>query len=302
MSPKTADPTAGRRERLEEERRRRPESRTWLRLVERALDAAEQSAWKDLEPRLPTARDPAAPLLHEAFVAVDRRAARRWVRGLLKAAADSTDPGAASLAGLRGRTVDPIQFLAAAAGEDTGYLDEVADRGAANVAAVATVARLAALPLLRGCADALASKLPAGWDRGYCPACGGWPALAELRGLERNRVLRCGRCATGWELPVLVCPFCLERDHENHVSLAAEGEEQQRRIDACRTCNGYVKTVTTLAPVRAWALPLDDLASLELDLVAGDRGFQRPDAPAYPVAVRVVPADSALSRLTGGWA
>lgn len=301
MSTTTADRTAQRRERLREERRRRPESEAWLGLVERALEAADQSAWTGLRPRLPSARQAGAPLLHEAFVAVDRRTTRRWVRGLIKAAADAPGP-AASLAALRGRAVDTVEFLAAAASEDAEYLQELAERVGADPVAVATVARLAALPLLRGCAEALASMLPAGWDRGYCPVCAGWPVLAELRGLERTRVLRCGRCATGWELPVLVCPFCDERDHEHHVSLAAEGEEQRRRVDACRTCNGYVKTLTSLAPLQPWAVPLDDLATLELDLVADDRGYRRPDEPAFPVAIRVVPAESALSRLTGGWA
>lgn len=302
MSTTTADRTAERRKQLEEARRRRPEATTWLDLVDRALDAAEQPVWTQLQPRLPTLRDPAAPLLHDAIVTVEPRPARRWVRGLLKAAARAPEEGAASLAGLRGRAVDPVELLTAGAGEDTDYLHELAGNGDADPAAVATVARLAALPLLRGCATALEDRVPAGWDRGYCPVCGGWPALAELRGLERIRVLRCGRCATGWQLPVLVCPFCDERDHEGHVTLAEEGQEQRRRVDACRSCSGYIKTFTTLAPLAAWAIPLEDLASLELDLVADQREFQRPDAPAREVCVRVVAAEGALARLTGGWA
>ncbi|HSH44838.1 MAG TPA: formate dehydrogenase accessory protein FdhE [Longimicrobiales bacterium] len=298
----TADRAAERRKRMEAARRRRPEASTWLDLVDRALEAAEQSVWAELEPRLPSLRDPAAPLLHDAFVTVEPRPARRWVRGLLKTASRAPEEGAASLAGLRGRTVDPLELLTAGAGEDVEYLQDLAERNSADPAAVATVARLAALPLLRGCAHALTQQVPAGWNRGYCPVCGGWPGLAELRGLERRRVLRCGRCATGWELPVLVCPFCDERDHERHVTLAEDGGEQQRRVDACRSCSGYVKTLTTLSPVQPWALPLEDLETLELDLVAGDREFRRPEAPAREVAVRVVAAEGPLTRFTGGWA
>lgn len=302
MTPAAAGRMAERRNRIEEERRRRPESADWLRLLDLALAAAEDPAWSRLEPRLPPDRQADAPLLHDAFVAVDRRAARRWVRSALRTAADSTAPAAASLAGLRGRALDPLELLAAAASEDAAALEDIARRGDADLAALTAVARIAVLPLLWGCAAALGSGAPTGWSKGYCPVCGGWPAVAELRGLERTRVLRCARCATGWELPVLVCPFCDERDHHRHYSFAAEGEEQRRRVDACRGCNGYVKAVTTLAPIRDWAVPLEDLATVELDIVARDRGLRPPDAPARPVDVRVVAEEGAFARLTGGWA
>src|SRR5918911_1627387 len=36
------------------------------------------------------------------------------------------------------------------------------------------------------------------WNRGYCPACGSWPAVAEV--VSGHRILRCSFCATGWEL------------------------------------------------------------------------------------------------------
>lgn len=302
MTTATATPAARRRKRIEAERARRPEAEVWLGLLERALDATELPPWTRLAPRVPSARDREAPLLHEAFVAVDGRAARRWVRDLLKAAAGSAEPGAASLAGLRGRTLDPVELLAAAAGEDAAAIEAIAARAGADPPAVTAVARLAALPLLHGCAAALAPKLPVGWSRGWCPVCGGWPSLAELRGLERTRVLRCGRCATGWELPVLVCPFCDERDHDNQFSFAADGEEQKRRVDVCQTCHGYIKTVTTLSPLHAWVVPLEDLATLEFDIVAAERELRRPDTAGFDTAVRVVATDSPLSHMRGGWA
>src|SRR5436190_5378352 len=34
------------------------------------------------------------------------------------------------------------------------------------------------------------------WGRGYCPACGSWPALAEV--VSGHRVLRCSFGAVGW--------------------------------------------------------------------------------------------------------
>ena len=302
MSPAVSDQAAARRKRIDEERRRRPESEVWLRLLALALEAAESPAWMGLQPRLPSARAAGAPVLHEAIVAVDRRAARRWVRTLLKAASSSTEGGAASLRGLRGRDVDPVRFLADAVVDDRRSLGALAERAGVHADALGAVAPLAALPLLRGCAAAVESRLPVGWDRGFCSACGGWPSLAELRGLERTRVLRCGRCATAWEIPVLVCPFCDERDHARQLSFAPEGEEHQRRVDACRGCGGYIKTRTTLAALRPWALPLEDLATIELDLVAGERGFGRPASAGFETDLRVIEGGTPGGTAAGGWA
>ena len=61
------------------------------------------------------------------------------------------------------------------------------------------------------------------WDRGYCPVCGAWPALAELVGAEKRRVLRCGRCGTWWSWLVLLCPYCGNDDHRTLGTLSANG-------------------------------------------------------------------------------
>src|SRR5437867_8685614 len=46
------------------------------------------------------------------------------------------------------------------------------------------------------------------WNRGYCPACGSWPALAEVVG--GHRTLRCSFCSSGWELNQYGCVYCDE--------------------------------------------------------------------------------------------
>ena len=49
------------------------------------------------------------------------------------------------------------------------------------------------------------------WSEGYCPLCGAWPALAEVRGIERSRYLRCGRCGAEWEAHVCLAPTAHDR-------------------------------------------------------------------------------------------
>jgi len=60
------------------------------------------------------------------------------------------------------------------------------------------------------------------WDRGYCAVCGAWPALAELVGAEKRRVLRCGRCGTAWSWLILLCPYCGNDDHRTLGTLVPE--------------------------------------------------------------------------------
>jgi FdhE protein len=111
------------------------------------------------------------------------------------------------------------------------------------------------------------------WERGYCPTCGGWPLLAEFRGLEQTRWLRCGLCAAGWEAARLWCPYCGNRDHDRLAFLHAEGEETRYRASACDACRGYVKTLTTLSPIPPLHLLIADVVTLHLDLAAAERGY-----------------------------
>jgi FdhE protein len=121
------------------------------------------------------------------------------------------------------------------------------------------------------------------WDHGYCPVCGSWPLLAEFRGLEQKRWLRCGWCASEWEAARQFCPYCGNRDHGTLGYLYVEGEENQRKAATCDLCHGYVKTVTTLKPLSPPSLLVADLATLHLDLAAMEQGFAVPQQVSPPL-------------------
>ncbi|MCI0457826.1 MAG: formate dehydrogenase accessory protein FdhE [Gemmataceae bacterium] len=143
-----------------------------------------------------------------------------------------------------------------------------------DVGLMATVLRLTLFPVVTRWAEALAPlREGMNWERGFCPTCGSWPLLAEFRGLEQVRFLRCGLCASGWEFPRLACPFCGCRDHRQLGYLHAEGEEASRRAATCDACRGYVKTTATLALLTAPGLLVADVATLHLDLAAAERGY-----------------------------
>jgi FdhE protein len=149
-----------------------------------------------------------------------------------------------------------------------------AERLGLDPALLASTLRLALFPALaRWAAELAARHRGISWGQGCCPACGSWPLLAEFRGLEQTRFLRCGLCASGWEFPRLLCPFCGNRDHRQLGYFHAEGEESSRRAATCDACGGYVKTLTTLSALSEPALLVADLATLHLDLAAAERGF-----------------------------
>jgi FdhE protein len=158
-----------------------------------------------------------------------------------------------------------------------GQTDSIAQRAgefALDADTVLSVLRLTMYPLMVSWSQALAElRQGTPWRHGYCPTCGSWPLLAEFRGLEQLRFLRCGLCAAEWEFPRLLCPFCGARDHEQLGYLHVEGEETKQRAATCENCHGYVKTLSTLATLSPPQLLVTELATTHLDLIASERGY-----------------------------
>ncbi|HEX6435279.1 MAG TPA: formate dehydrogenase accessory protein FdhE, partial [Gemmatimonadales bacterium] len=126
------------------------------------------------------------------------------------------------------------------------------------------------------CGQLLGPLMPAYWQHGYCPVCAAWPVLAERRGLDRSRRLRCGRCAAEWEVPWLYCIYCGERDHKQLGFLEPDTPGEMLKVETCATCRGYLKSIASLQGLPPFELLLQDLETVELDLVALNRGYSRP--------------------------
>jgi FdhE protein len=120
--------------------------------------------------------------------------------------------------------------------------------------------------------DALHTALE-GWNHGYCPACGSWPALAEV--VSGHRTLRCSFCSSAWELNQYACIYCGERG-EKFVTAAPNEERKDRRVEVCTACGGYLKTVDlpVLSPFPL--LSISDIETTDLDVAAMDHGYARP--------------------------
>jgi hypothetical protein len=135
-------------------------------------------------------------------------------------------------------------------------------------ALVQSVLRLVLLPGLAGWSQHVCVQLGDGiWPGGQCPICGSAPALAESRGLEQRRRLRCDRCAADWPAEHLRCPFCSESDHRALRYAFVQGEQDRYRLSICDRCGGRIKVIATLGPLSPPGLLVAELAAIHLDLI-----------------------------------
>ena len=122
-------------------------------------------------------------------------------------------------------------------------------------------------------ADATLTAALDNWSHGYCPACGSWPALAEIH--ESHRVLRCSFCAHAWELKTFACVYC-GAGGDRFVTFAGNTSRPDRRVEICGGCGSYLKTVDVddLSPFPLLAVA--DLETMDLDMMAMEKGYRRP--------------------------
>src|SRR5262245_61522732 len=168
-----------------------------------------------------------------------------------------------------------VALLTAAVGQDDEALAGLALELHVASARLSAIAPFVAMPLLLACARAWSAAIPADWAHGHCPVCAAWPALAERRGPDRGRCLRCSRCGAGWSLSRARCPFCDCDDPDQLASLVGAGAAD-RRVEACLRCRGYLKTLRSVAPIPPGDVAVRDLLTLDLDLAALDGGLARP--------------------------
>jgi FdhE protein len=233
-------------------------------------EPADEWASLKLDPELARAKlAGGVPLLRGEPLAVDaKRFRQRWVR-VAEVVPALALPGALDRGGL-----EPNELVAAVLAGEPQRVHDRAEALGLDAGLTATVLRWTLFPPLVAAAAALAGlRDGAAWPHGHCPTCGSWPLLGEFRGLDQSRFLRCGLCATGWEVPRLFCPFCGCRDHERLQHLFSEGEEAKYRAATCDDCRGYVKMVSSLSALPPLHLLVADALTLHLDLAAAERGY-----------------------------
>jgi hypothetical protein len=174
--------------------------------------------------------------------------------------------------------VDPLAFLAASWHRDAAAANGLTEGTGLNRQVVWLVADLASAPFAHRAQHALLGgsepmqEAVAAWARGHCPACGAWPSIGEY--FLGDRLNRCAYCAAAWPLPLPGCTYCGEHGPDFRV-VVTNRERPGRRLELCRTCGGYLKTLDVGRPIPFPLLAIEDLASQDLDGAALHHGFRR---------------------------
>jgi FdhE protein len=125
---------------------------------------------------------------------------------------------------------------------------------------------------------------------GVCPACGGQPVASIVRvggQYQGYRYLQCGLCASEWHMVRTKCSNC---DSTKGIAYhGIEGGNEALKAESCDECHtyrkiGYQEKDYDFEPLA------DDLASLTLDLLMNEAGYQR--SGPNPLLWPEVPSDA----------
>ena len=255
-------------------RETRPDYRNLLELAAslyREMAAAEgQARPPENRPPSPETRlGKGFPLYPAEEPPVDAAAARRLLDAFLKVPAPDA-AGLEAIAAWLGHETVPFADLGRGwLRGGPGYLAEALEGSGVDAGLLGFLLGLALQPsfaaLRRRAAEVLGR---AEWTEGFCPLCGDQPRMARLEG-DGRRMLWCGRCGWEWRFNRIECPFCRATDQNSLYYLYDEGEEGYR-VDACKVCKGYLKTVDARLR-QAEPMELEDLVTMHLDLLAVER-------------------------------
>lgn len=280
MRRSAAGVRTGARARLTQLELQRPEWQGWLQMLGETERTLHDQDWS-VDSSGGAAASGNEPLLQRRTLLIEGERVLGMVGRLAALATTQSGDTPTTLQRYRPSVARAIELLGYAVRQDRAGIGAHAREWQVDAAAISTIAGLAVLPLLRSCGRLLEEEVPAGWAHGYCPICAGWPILAELRGLDRARRLRCGRCGCDWQMPWLCCSYCGERDHRRLGFLVSDDPRDILRVETCSGCRGYLKSVSVLRAIPFFELHVQDLETVELDLIAIERGYARPAAPGF---------------------
>lgn len=111
-----------------------------------------------------------------------------------------------------------------------------------------------------------------------CPFCGGMPQVSFLKIKEAtsesgNRDLVCATCTINWSFRRVACAYCGE-ERPTKLGYFHTPEYDHIRIEACDTCNRYIKGVDLTR--LGFAIPLvDEVAAGALDVWSHQHGYMK---------------------------
>lgn len=111
--------------------------------------------------------------------------------------------------------------------------------------------------------------------RNLCPVCGSTPLASVIdaaAGRQGSRFLCCGLCQTQWNYTRIQCAHCVSTKGIAYHHI--EGGSKAVRAETCDECRTYTKALYLEEAPDAEPVA-DDLATLPLDILVGEAGWQR---------------------------
>jgi FdhE protein len=108
-----------------------------------------------------------------------------------------------------------------------------------------------------------------------CPACGMRPVASVVRigGAESSlRFLHCSLCDAEWHMVRIKCSSCESTKGIQYHSI--EGKSDAARAETCEECKSYLK-ILYMEKDPAVDAVADDLATLQLDILVDEAGYNR---------------------------
>jgi formate dehydrogenase maturation protein FdhE len=177
---------------------------------------------------------------------------------------------------VRKKEVDIGELLRRVVDGDTGYVDFIANKAGLHKWLLRFLAESSINPFFEAYAEKMKDHVYQElWWRGYCPVCGSQPERGELRIDVGERLLQCSSCSFKWRFKRVVCPFCGNEDHEKLRYFNTEADGKAYRVDVCEACKKYIKTIDLREVQEDIVLPVDDIGTLHLDMIAEKEGYTR---------------------------
>lgn len=218
------------------------------------------------------------PLLRGCALSFDGEACRRLMLRLASGLdAAGVDGMSRARRALEEDRLVPAELLLHAADRDYPFIARRAEGQLLAPSLLWTLAQHALKPALRAwCGELSPLARDAGaWAKGICFVCGAPACLAEMRGKEEARHLRCGLCGGDWRFHRIRCVHCGNEDAASLGILYRDGPRDRVRVEVCDKCKGYLKAFVRFAPASAEELALEDLSTLRLDSHAQEQGYRR---------------------------
>ena len=172
--------------------------------------------------------------------------------------------------------LDLPELFEKAVREDRDYMILVSDRLGLQGGLLFFLLQSTLQPIFEAYADKLKGHVDQEkWWRSYCPICGSKPVMAELVGPERKKFLICSSCGYEWRFKRTQCPFCENQQAEAFKFFYTEDKGRAYRVETCQKCKKYIKTVDTEELDEEVIPAVEDIGTLDLDVLAQKEGYTR---------------------------